>query len=417
LAQQQVRFERPVTRGPIRALNAIGRALDKLGYQPFPLHEESLLATARKRSGLGDFEDQSFREPLRLLLGDLDREGALHTFGRFYVRAFFAGLLRNRLQLEDWWRRHPEILEGEIRAPLFILGLPRTGTTLMQNLLSADPRARFLRFWEAAEPCPPPSRDTFASDPRRAFYAQWLRRLDYLSPHLRAMHEFELEGPEECYALLSNTMVGVHFHWIYDAPSYQPWLARQDLRPSYEFFRRALLLLQWKWPGRHWVLKSPVHLQAVGALLAVFPDARIVQMHRDPTKVAASICSLAATLRGLGNDRLDPLAFGDLMMTSLGEGIDRCMEVRTATGSRAFHDVHYDDLLRDPLAAVRGIWERFDIEPDAEAEANMRRLLAERPQHKHGVHRYSLEQWGLDAERVRRRFAHYTETFAVRPEA
>lgn len=413
----QIRYERPVQRAPVRMFNLIGGGLRRVGVTLVDLSAQSLCNAAMRRSGLTDFGDQSFREPLEVLVRSLETEARLNTFGRVHARGYITNALSNRLMLEDWWTRHPEILTGTIRRPLYILGLPRTGTSLLLKLLASDPTSRWLAFWEAHEPCPPPSRDTYANDPRRRRAARRVRMLDYLAPDFRGIHEFESDGPEECYPLLANTLIGAQYSWMFDIPGYDAWLSACDMKPAYAYYRRQLLLLQWHWPGQHWVLKSPVHLFALDALLASFPDARIIQLHRDPAKVVASLCSLVATTRAVATDTIDNAALGARVVEGLVEGLDRCMRARQGADPVQVCDVQYVDLLRDPLATARDIYQRFGLTLDAQAQARMKQCLEESPQHKHGVHRYSLEQWGLSADGVRRQFARYRDAFAIRDEA
>ncbi|MBI5505447.1 MAG: sulfotransferase [Deltaproteobacteria bacterium] len=413
----QISYQRPVQRAPVKIFNILGRALRRVGVPVVDLSAQSLCAAAMRRTGLADFGDESFREPLEVLLRSLETEARLNTFGRIHARGYITNALSNRLMLEHWWTRHPEILTGTIREPLYILGLPRTGTSLLLKLLASDPARRWLAFWEAHEPCPPPSRDTYAKDPRRRRAARRVRTLDYLAPDFRGIHEFESDGPEECYPLLANTLIGAQYSWMFVIPGYDAWLSGCDMKPPYAYYRRQLLLLQWRWPAERWVLKSPVHLFALDALLANFPDARIVHLHRDPAKVVASLCSLVATTRAVATDTIDNAALGAQVVDGLVEGLDRCMRAREAAEPAHVCDVQYVDLLRDPMATVRHIYARFGLALSAEAEVAMKRCLAESPQHKHGVHRYSLAQWGLSAEGVRRQFARYREAFAIGDEA
>jgi hypothetical protein len=408
-----VRYAPPVQRAPVRLFNTVGRGLRQLGLSPAALSEESLCATARRRTGLGDFGDEAFREPLRVLIGSLEAEARLSPFGRAYARTLLVQALVNRLRLQRDWTRHPDILDEKIRQPWFVLGLPRSGTTLLLNLLASDPAHRWLAFWEAREPSPPPTRETYATDPRRRRALRYVAVLDYLAPTLLAMHEFDANGPEECFPLLANTFAGVQFSWMFDVPSFDAWLAAHDPTAGYLYYRRQLQLLQWRCRGARWVLKSPTHLWALDAIRTAFPDARIVQLHRDPLKVVPSACSLTATMRGLATDDVDARTLGEYAAAGLADGVRRAMEARSLFEAEHVHDVQYLDLVHDPMRVVRGIYERFEAPLMPQAEAAMRRCLAGHPQHKRGVHRYSLEQFDLDADGERRRFAAYCEAFRV----
>lgn len=401
-------------RAPVRVFNTLAGAFGRPG--PSDLSEDALCAAARERAKLDDFGEDGFREPLRVLLRSLATEAKLHPFGRLYARRLVLRCLVNRLRLTEDWKRAPEILRDEVRAPVFILGLPRTGTTLLLNLLASDPANRWLSFWEAHDPSPPPTRATYAVDPRRRRARREVRTLDYLVPGLIAMHEITPEGPEECFALLANSFAGIQFSWMFDVPGFNAWLSAHDLGSAYAYYRKQLQLLQWRCPGERWVLKSPAHLWTIDALLTNFPDARIVQLHRDPLKVVPSACSLGATMRGLATAQIDPCELGRTAAEGLAAGVARCMQARRSADPAHFHDIQYLDFVRDPLATVRGIYERFGSPFTREAEAGVSACLARSPQHKRGVHRYTVEQFGLRAEEERLRFAAYCDAFDVRPE-
>ncbi|UCF67366.1 MAG: sulfotransferase, partial [Acidobacteriota bacterium] len=306
--QRIVRYQRPVQRAPVRIFNLVAGSLGRFGQAD--LSETGLFATARARAELEDFDEDGFREPLRVLLHSLAGEANLHPFGLLYARQLILRCLVNRLRLTEHWKRAPEILHEEVRAPLFVLGLPRTGTTLLLNLLASDPANRWLAFWEAHEPSPPPERASYQTDPRRRRARREVRTLDYLVPGLIAMHEISAEGPEECFALLANSFAGIQFSWMFDVPAFNEWLSAHDARSAYAYHRKQLQLLQWHCPGERWVLKSPGHLWTIDALVATFPDARIVQLHRDPLKVVPSACSLGATMRALTAAKVDVYALG-----------------------------------------------------------------------------------------------------------
>lgn len=411
--QRAVRFEAPRQPAPVKAYNALANTLRRCGIRLSELRPEALCAQARKQTSLHDFGDEGFREPLRLLIRSLETEADLHAFGRMRARQLIVSGLVNRLRLENDWKQSPEILEQPLARPLFILGLPRTGTTLLFNLLACDPRHRWLSFWEAHTPSPPPQRDTYDKDPRLRTARRHLRILDYLLPGLAAIHEFGADRPEECYPLLANSFAGVQYTWGFFVPGYNDWLASCDMGPVYRYFRKQLQLLQWHCPGERWLLKSPVHLHYLDSLLAAFPDACIVQLHRDPLEVLPSACSLRATLHGMVMNRVDVRRLSEGLAKEAAGDVMRAIEVRRHVGSGNFYDVGYRDLLRDPIGTARSIYERFGDVLHPDAEASMTAYLASNPQHKHGVHVYSLEQFRLDADTERRRFAPYTETFAA----
>jgi hypothetical protein len=373
-----------------------------VGLPLLELDAGALSEAARRRTGLSDFGDDYFREPLRRLLRAFETEAALTPFGRLVARREVVRLLENRLRMTDTIARHPEILAGEVRAPLFILGLPRTGTTILHELL----------------PWPPPERATWETDARIAAVERHFAGIDRVLPGFKQMHPMGARLPQECVALTAHDFATMIFHTTHDVPSYQAWLDAADLRPVYASHRRQLQYLQWRCPGERWVLKSPGHLWALDALLAVYPDARIVQTHRDPVAVIASLTSLVTLLRSLASDRVDPAAIGADWTVRLAEGLERTMAVRArglVPPERVF-DVRFREFMADEIGTVRRVYDHFAMPLTAETEARMRGYLAANPRDRHGRHRYTLAAGGLDLETERRRYAAYQARFDVAPE-
>jgi hypothetical protein len=403
----------------LRVLNGVGGALRAAGLPLVRLDEASLVSRATRTTGLSDFGDDAFRTPLRRLLEALEGEAALTLLGRLIARADLVRLLANRLRMVDARARHQGIAAGEIRRPLFVVGLPRTGTTILHELLAQDPANRVPLTWEVMHPSPPPERATRETDPRIAEVEKHFAGIDRLIPGFKTMHPMGARLPQECVALTAHDFASMVFSTTHRVPGYQRWLEGADLRWVYAAHRRQLQYLQWRCPGERWVLKSPGHLWALAALLAVYPDARIVQTHRDPLKVIASLTSLVALLRGLASERVDPLAIGAEWTERLAGGLERAMAVRAGgmpPEARVF-DMHFADFVRDEIAMVRRIYAHFDLALSPEAEARMRRFLADNPKDKHGAHRYTLAAAGLDPDTERGRYAAYVERFAITPEA
>jgi hypothetical protein len=366
-----------------------------------------MLADAERRAGLSDFGDDRFREGLEVLVRAFEEQGQAHTFGRLFFRESCVRLLVNRLKIQDDLTRHPEILEVPVRRPLFITGLPRSGTTLLHRLMAQDPEGRPLLLWETLEPSPPPRPETYRADPRIGRARKTLRTLHALAPRIATAHTFDAESPEECNSLFAHGFLAGYNGFMYDVPDYVEWLRQQDLVEPYRYLRRQLQLLSWRMPEARWVLKAPAHLYGLDAILAVFPDARIVQTHRDPVRVLPSLCSLASAFRGIVSDRVDLRRLGAEFTEAMARGPERAMAVRATADPAHFFDVAYPSLVADPVGVVREICRHFGDPVGPEFEGRMRRWLAENPQHKHGVHRYSLEQFGLDAATVNDRFAAY----------
>jgi len=265
-------------------------------------------------------------------------------------------------------------------------------------------------------PWPFPEAASYRSDPRIAKADRYLKATDQLIPGFKKMHRMDAELPQECCMLMNHDFMSMQFHTSYRIPGFQDWMDRQDMRPIYASHRRQLQHLQCRCPvKRGWVLKSPQHLWSLDALLAVYPDARIVQTHRDPVKVAASLASLVSLLRGMGSDQVDPGEVGSDWTGRLVEGLSRATAVRDRSelGESRVFDVHFREFLADPLETVRRIYSNFGIQLGAEAERRMRRFLATHPQNEHGRHEYTLKGAGLDLETERDRFEAYQKRFDI----
>lgn len=399
-----------------RALNSGGRMLEgAAGVSLVRLDEETLLDEARRRARRDDFGDPTFREPFARVLKAYERDAGLSLLGRIAARQDTIRLLANRLRLESDRRRHPEIDAEEIRRPIFVTGLPRTGTTLMHGLLAQDPATRAPRHWECIFPSPPPERVRYTTDRRIAAAERQLRWFHRMNSEIRKIHPVGAQLPEECLIITSHSFLSFQFQTSHHVPSYQTWLEAQDLRPSYVAHRRFLQQLQWRCRGERWALKAPAHLYGIDALFAVYPDAGVVLTHREPLEVVASAASLHTVLRSTFSDTVDPVAVGREVTTRWCEGMRRALAVRdggTVPGER-FFDVQYTDLVRDPLGVVRRIYAHFDMRLTDAAENRMRRFLAENPKDKHGRHEYTLEQFGLDRDEEWQRYAWYRERFGL----
>ncbi len=401
---------------PVRIALSGWRAFQKTGAARTSLDEASLLAAARRESGLRDFADESFREPLRELLSSLEEEAQLHPLGRLLLRQSLVRALVNRLRLEDLCRRHPEIGELPVREPVFVLGLQRTGTTLLHRLLTCEPSLRPLLSWEALNPAPFPGEAARGGrDPRMRLAEIAERGLRYLAPEFFAIHPVEAHAPEEDVLLLDLSFMSPTADATLSVPRYSAWIRDTDQRPSYRMFRRAIQLLLWQRPGR-WLGKTPHHLENLDVLLDVFPDAKIIQTHRDPVRVVASYASMMAHGRAVFSDRVDAHEVGEQLAGRAVRAVTRAMQVRERASGESFCDVAYPDLLADPLKEIRRIYDFLGLPLAPTIEASMQRWLAANPQNKRGVHRYRLEDFGLDRAQLERSFEPYRQRFGISPE-
>jgi len=372
----------------------------------------TLIRAVNRKVDFSDFNDSYAIEALEKLLEALQGNTELHPFGRFYTQQMLTGLLVNRAKLHACWHDAPEILDEKIISPLFILGLPRTGTSFLFELLAEDPVHRYLTNWEATVgQVPPPGSYSWANDPRRKVGRHLLRFQNYLIPQMKDIHTFHLDGPEECTSLLMQGFSTLAIAAMFNVPSYSQWLTTADHEPTYVHFKRILQTLQWKYPGERWLLKSPSHIDAVDSMLKVFPDARFVQMHRDPVKAVASFASLCAAFRGLCSNSVDMAEVGEQALDRLATDFERYLTVRTQCDGASFVDLQYRDLVDKPMETVGTIYQHFDLPFSSIAQANMATYL-DKPR-EGGGHQYQPEDFGLTAEGIRSRFQAYIDTFDI----
>lgn len=409
-------FEQPYRTFGARVFNLIGQRLRQWGLRR-RLSSEAICDAARRWTKLHDFGDESFREPLQILLDSLEEDARLNPMGRLLCRLNCTHLAANRLRVHHFLQTHPEVTSEEVRRPIFVVGLPRTGTTLLHNLLCQDPEGRPLLFWEALHPAPDPSVASGKPDRRPLTAQRLVTLLNYWgAPQLKTVHPLQADGPEECTFLLFSTFITPAFFLYGNVRGYLDWLhgpGRERVISSYEQYRTYLQVLQWRQPPRHWVLKSPAHAFGLEALLQMFPDACVIQTHRDMKKVIPSACSLFAITQGLYSDAVDCRRLGQTVSQLLRRQLlERTAAAREKHPGRVF-DVDYSALLADPLGVVRQIYRYFGREISETMERGMKHWLARNPAHKHGVHRYELEQFGLTPQAIDRDFRDYRERFAV----
>ena len=379
--------------------------------------EFELLDAARAATGLDDFGDGAWRDHLRTLLQAYDAESRLTAAGLEMVRGELIGALAARLGCQAAWHSDPSMLRRRIERPLCILGLPRSGTTALHWLLAQDPANQVLEYWLAAAPRPRPPRRTWEAEP--AYQAavgvlEWVYETD---PGLKSIHWMEADGPEECRHLFVQSFLDHTFDSNATIPSYTRYFEAQDMRPAYERHRDVLRLVGSTAPERRWVLKYPAHMRELGALLAVYPDACIVQTHRDPANVLPSVCSLVTGWRSLYEGSADPRAIGAWQLDLYAGMIERAMAVRERSDPEQFFDLDFRELVSDPVAAIERIYAHFGFSWTADAEQRMRAWHEGNPQHKHGGHPYTLAEFGLREEEIAERFRRYAERFGVPREA
>jgi hypothetical protein len=372
-----------------------------------------LLHAAAEQTGLDDFGDGSFREGLDRLVHAITTESTLNDFGRAVLPLLIGRLLATRLEIEDWYRRHPEIADEPVVAPLIGLGLPRTGSTALANLLAEDPAARSLRLWESNQPCPPPS-TVSGPDPRIAATEANMAIQEEMNPRLSALVPSSATGPMECQELMALDFRAHYFSAFAHLPSYTAWLLDADLTSTYRYEKRALQLLQWGEPAltsgrRAWRLKCPSHLLWLDALDAVFPDARFVMTHRDPTDVMVSVADVYQEVGRQFSDDVDLHYLGRLNVDQWVTGMERLLEFRRRPGNdERFFDIDFRAMQADPLGEVGRLHDWLGEPVRAEFEAGMTRWWATNAEHREENVHPDPEAFGLDLDEVRSRFAAYT---------
>ena len=382
--------------------------MPRMRAQRSELSVAAVMKEATERAGSDDWGGTEFRHPLDLLLRSCRGVGPL---GRQVLHSVVLRHLRNRLEVHRFLRAHPEANGASLSGAIVVTGIPRTGTTLLHNLLALDPDSRFLSLWEALRPVPPQGAAERAERIARAH--AWLERFYEQVPAFEAVHRLEAEGPEECDALLQNSFTSQHFDDMFDAPAYSRWLAGAELHDAYAHYALQLrVLTSIGHEGRRWVLKSPSHVGHLDALLTAMPGSLVAHCHRDPLTAVSSYASLMATLRSAYSDEVSAPAVGQQALERCATAIRRALAVRESIGPATFVDVFYDELVRDPIAAVRQVYQRAGRTLEASVEARMLDWVAQNPQAKHGRHRYGPADFGLSEEQVASAFEPYTRRFA-----
>lgn len=415
---KEVGFRDAGIRSPLlRGLNAVGRAVSHVGLVP-RLDADEIVARARKAAAGDDLGSESYREPLARYLESIEAEAGLSTFGRLAVRGMLVSQLANRIRLLAWTRANPQAQKEEIRRPWVILGLPRTGTSILSILLGLDPMARPIRQWEARTPVPPATQATASLDPRIAEAEKQFEGLHRLNPPFKAMHPTGAMLAEECvpFLMLDLRTLGLETQAL--VPSYGRWLADCDMTSAYQQHKRALQALQTGQPTEAWVLKTPNHLWCLETLLAFYPDARLVWTHRDPGPVTASVSSLNATLQATFTDRLDPRAVGAEWLGKLKLAVDRGMAFDAKAKPGWCVHIHYDELMREPLAAMRRLYGHFGEAPSRLHERRIEAWLQEKPQTAEGRHVYDPADFGFGSyDALAEIWRPYRERYDIRRES
>lgn len=378
--------------------------------------EERLLRSARRIAGSDDFGTEPFMEPLRVLLDSL-RAAPLNGLGEMIWRGSLLKSLSQRARAEQWWSTHPEILDEPIEAPIVVVGMMRSGTTLLQRVLASDPRLACVYGWEMGEPAPRPGWEPTGIDPRIADAEAREEQMRTFAAELFAIHPTYVHEAEEEIVFLGDAFLSHIPEASCDVPQYRSWVDTQDFAPAYRWLRRMLQLVQWQKrrrgePVRPFVLKTPSHLGYLDTLLAEFPDAHLVHTHRDPVEVIPSGASLNTTLWRTNCDDVDPHQVGAQWLERMGWSCDRAMAARRHIDPAQVTDVGFRDAVADPIGTAARVLAAVDLDATDESVVAMEAWLAQdRKRETLPVHRYSAEDFGLSVEQINERFAVYRERF------
>jgi hypothetical protein len=399
-----------------QALRLTDTVAGKFGLLDRPLEPDALIRQARRQTGLRDFGDTAFIGPLTRLLEACSTESTLSLVGQKATRWDVLRFLSNLLTMQAAITRHPAIEAVPIRQPIFITGLPRSGTTFLHRLMLEDEANRAPAVWETISPSP----EAGTREKRIAAVSRQLKAFTWLAPEFPGLHPMEATSPQECSEITAHVFRSLRFDTNYHIPSYRTWMDADVVRhlPAYRFHRRFLQYLQFQdGTERRWVLKCPEHLFALEASRAVYPDARLVFVHRDPTKVLLSQARLTEVLRRPFTRKLDPQALGPQESRRWLDGTKRMISVGDDAGlPEAVYHVHHLDLISDPVATVEGVYRHFGIEFPAQAANGIEAYVRAKPRGGYAPHTYRFEDHGLDEAEERAKFLPYMVHFGVTPE-
>ena len=362
-------------------------------------------------TGLADFGSPYYREGLERTVVALNNEAALNDLGQVMQHATISNALIQRLKIVDTYKQHPEIADEVVDGPVVILGLPRTGTTALSQLVAADPQFRSLRTWESQAPTPPPEEATQYADPRIAQAAEGIAMIESMFPDFRTMYGGEPEAATECQDLMGMSFRTYHFDGVVRVPGYVQWLMRCDMRETYAFHKSVLKLLQWHCKPNLWHLRTPVHMFALDAFVDAYPNAKFLWSHRDPATVLGSVCSLIAYIRSWSSDRKDPEELGAEQLAWWVEATERAMDFRKKFGDDRFVDISFADLQTDPVGTVAASYERLGLAFSDTARTQVQEWAGGHRPGQRGRHTYELADYGLSPEQIHDAFGNYLAAY------
>jgi hypothetical protein len=376
------------------------------------LQPDQFIASAIDQTGLDDFGSDSYREGLDILCASAASEAELNDIGAMAVPGAIVSALSNRLRVVDWVKQHPEVSDEQIEAPWIVIGMFRAGTTLMSYLLEKDERSRPLLRWETNNSAPPSTGD-HRNDPRVEGERASAAMMDSINPRIKIVQGEEPDGPTECIGVLNQDFKSLVWEALTNVPAYGQWLRTTDHRSAYDYHKQVLQVLQSGGVRGRWSLKSPHHAMRLDALHAVYPDARIVLMHRDPVVLCASVCSLITTLTSTFSSTDHVAYIAEHWTQMLEDSINGVNTFRAAHPDVVIHDVQYADLVQDTLGTMTKVYGAFGEDLAGQAHDAMVDHVASHPKGRFGQHSYDLAEFGLDGGALRERFAGYVSDYRI----
>jgi Sulfotransferase family len=415
MADHRQQWQPPPRPEWVQRINEEGYCMDVSGV--VPLDADSLLNSAMRSTGLSNFGADDWREPFQVLVKSMEQDAALNLMGRIRTRSELLQLLEARLQIEDTYKRHPEINDEEILQPIIIVGQGRSGTSMLINVLAASPDNGALMQWEAMFPCPPPEKATYETDPRIEKSHKLIDQWNRVTPTLAAMHEFAGNVPmEDCQILALNFMAPSWFGSLGQSATYDSYMAKHGDAAALQYHQRVLKLLQWKNPREHWVLKDPLHLDRLANIMKVYPDACFIWPHRDPVRALASTISLIGTIQWGRSDYpfkggsfeyvTDP-AYSARRLTAVIDQLEAGV-----VPPRQFCNVLYKDLVGDSMQVLEGMYRHFGITLSERGRRGMAKYLADHPRDARPAHQFNIGS-NEATQQARRAYNRYQEYFKI----
>ncbi|MXW82148.1 MAG: sulfotransferase [Rhodothermaceae bacterium] len=402
-------YSRPYRPFPVRAYNRLGRIFELQGN----LEPEELIINAQKKTGLADLGDEAALQSLDVLLNSINNEARLNPLGKLIQKSRFNRALIHRLRIEELLKKHPEIHEIDLGRITLITGLQRTGTTLLQRLLNSNPAIRALSSDELLEPVPTRNLNRGTKMIRKFRSSMAHRAISYLSPDFRVVHPISKSEPEEDVLLLDLYFMSQSNEATMNVPTYARWLEKQNHTHAYEYFKTMLKILSWQHAGKHWVLKTPHHMEYLDVFLKTFPNANIIQIHRDPRKTLPSFCSMVAHGRGIFSDHVNPEEIASHWHRKVLRMIQVTETVRSKCQTDRFLDVSYYSLIADPIEQLQKIYQWVGMDFDDQAVKCAEQYIKTNPKNRFGRHSYCLEDFGLIEEDVEKSISGYRQKYKI----